>query len=70
MTARCCGPDVRPVAPTTATYAPRVVRWLAETGHRMDGRWRHEMIGTILGAVFQLLGAIFGFVGTILGAIF
>jgi hypothetical protein len=43
---------------------------LADRDRPREGRRRNEMIGTILGAVFQLLGNIFGFVGAILGAIF
>ena len=45
-------------------------RTLTRRDRPRDGRRRNEMIGTILGAVFQLLGDIFGFVGAILGAIF
>ena len=51
--------------------APRAVRrTLTDRDRPDDGRRRNDMIGTILGAVFQLLGDIFGFVGAILGAIF
>jgi hypothetical protein len=49
----------------------RVVRRTLTGRDRQDnGRRRNDMIGTILGAVFQLLGDILGFVWAILGAIF
>lgn len=43
------------------------VRWQAGT---TTGDGEATMIGSILGAVFQLIGDILGFVGAILGAIF
>lgn len=49
---------------------PRSRRTLTDRNQRHAHLRRHDMIGSILGAVFQLLGNIFGFVGSILGAIF